>query len=816
MSEQGKPTLTRRSFLKTTGAVAGAAAVCGGMTSLAVADEETLASADEIQQFNGVCRSNCNFACRFTVNVKNDKVIKLDMATYDEDDYTGCCLKGLTFMERMYGPTRLKYPMKRVGERGSDEWEQISWDEAIDLVSEKMTECIEQYGPNSIIIEGGSGNFGGLGANIWTRFAWTFGLSTPPFCSDYAAGHGIQRVFGSGDWFYTNEPSNVLDSETIVVWGVNPVFTGPQVWRFTQRAKEGGANVIVIDPIKSMTAHKANDYIQVKPGTDAYLALAMCNYVIEQDWLDYDYLSNRSTAAFLVREDTKLHLRKSDFSPLPLDEEGMPTEPDEFYVFDNATQKIVLLDAAEEPALEGEFEYEGIKVRTAYTLLKEQLKQYTVSDASDVTGIPEDRIRELADEIAHSITCVNITYGTDHYVNGYLPGQAIATLLALTGNFEKPGTGFTGVWVRDVPSYNYLALYMVPDFIPANSTMPNGLMHEVAKTQQLAGQPYPFKMMISRTANGLSNLGGQNCQLDDLYPNLDFWVVVDMEYTDSVRYADLVLPCASWYEVEDIYNPYCLPYTILNEQAVTPLYESKSDLEIAGLIARNMGKTEAFPEDWGPDKYIELLLDEPSYQANGVTLENLRKNKYMRSTFSQGRSFVRGIDVPIPTESGRAQLYWENPKPRIDYGQDLSALIDDQRLPHYREPLEAGENNALREKYPLVFLQEHSRFRVHSQWFGVPTLRELDPEPFAKMNSIEAEARGLENGDLVEVYNDRGHAVCKCRIDESLAPGIVSIPKGWQRNQFVEGGFQEMTQPYLDPFSNNYGFYDALVEVRKA
>ena len=170
---------------------------------------------------------------------------------------------------------------------------------------------------------------------------------------------------------------------------------------------------------------------------------------------------------------------------------------------------------------------------------------------------------------------------------------------------------------------------------------------------------------------------------------------------------------------------------------------------------------------------------------------------------------------PFTTEKGRVRLYTDKPKPRLNYGQDLSARVDNEHLVYYREPEEAGIDNPLAEKYPLVYLQEHSRFRVHTQWGVVPLLRELDPEPVAKVNGRDAAERGVTTGDIVEVYNDRGHCVVKCLVDESIAPGVLSIPKGWQREQFIEGGYQEMSQPGMDPYPSAASFYDARVNFRK-
>jgi molybdopterin-containing oxidoreductase family molybdopterin binding subunit len=118
-------------------------------------------------------------------------------------------------------------------------------------------------------------------------------------------------------------------------------------------------------------------------------------------------------------------------------------------------------------------------------------------------------------------------------------------------------------------------------------------------------------------------------------------------------------------------------------------------------------------------------------------------------------------------------------------------------------------------KYPLVYHTVRQRWRLHSQWHGTPWLRELDPEPLVKIHPEDAEKRGIRTGDVVEVFNDRGHVVIKAVLSEEMRPGMVSVPKGWQRHQFIEGSYQELTQDHCNTTDYNQSFYDVLCEVRK-
>jgi molybdopterin-containing oxidoreductase family molybdopterin binding subunit len=810
--------LSRRGFLKVTAAAAGVAAAGGSIGCSVVPQSQTGQMGGQIETYNCICRSNCMFSCRYTGFVREGRLFKLEVADYPEPGYTSSCLKGLSYLERIYSPTRIKHPLRRVGDRGAGQWEQISWEEAIAEAADRLKEIAEKHGPKAIVFDSCSGCYGYINGiyNPLGRLSGVLGATKPAVCYDYAAGHGINRVLGTGDWAYCNEPSSVLDSSMVIVWGTNPVFTAPHNWRWIQRAKSQGTKVVTIDPIKSATAHKSDEYIQITPGNDGYLALAMANYLIGKDLIDHDFLAEKSTGAFLVKQEDGLLLRKSTFSPLALDESGKPVEKDRFYVWDEQQGTAVLLEDAQKPSMEGSFEYQGIKVDTSYTLLKRQLQQYTIAEASTLCGISEEKIRSFAEELAsQKAVSVNITYGLDHYVNGYLTTWAIAILLALTGNLAKPGAGFTGVFTTAY-SPNITAIWAgSPEFKALNSQVPSGLLHTIFDKQELEGKPYPMKAIISYSSNPISNYAGQNNFFDKILPNLDYWVYLDMELTDSARYADLVLPVSSWYESEDIRVSYNNPYSIYQEKAIEPLYESKPDSEIAGLLGRAMGFQESFPEGFGFDEWANLLFTDAVSKSKGITLERFKSEKVIQTTGEPGVSWIRGLSAPFPSESGKVQLYTENPTPRLNYGQDLSARFPHEHLVYYRAPHEASKDNPLYQKYPLVFLQEHSRFRVHTQWFNTPMLKELDPEPLAKVNSIDAKARGVADGDIVEVFNDRGHAVLKCLIDESIAPGILSIPKGWQREQFIDGCFQELTNPEMDPYASAFSYYDSLVDFRK-
>lgn len=286
MSETKSPHtgLTRRSFLKTTGAVAGATVALGGvgtLTALAETDENKSTSGKE-EVYSTICRSNCFQACMLNAHVRDGKVRKMTRGDYPDEIYSGCCLRGLSIPERIYSNTRIKYPMRRVGERGEDQWERISWDEAIEEISRKLMDIREEYGTKAVAFDASSGNYGAIQGHggVAVRFCNALEVTKLAVCYDVAYGYGTNRVVGGTIRGYPPEAKNMLYSKHILIWGSNPVFAQPQTWRIIRRAQERGAKLTCIDPMFSATAARCDEYIPVRTGSDLYVVLAMINEII--------------------------------------------------------------------------------------------------------------------------------------------------------------------------------------------------------------------------------------------------------------------------------------------------------------------------------------------------------------------------------------------------------------------------------------------------------------------------------------------------------------------------------------------------------
>lgn len=806
--------MSRRSFVKASAAATVAAGMMASaqpwesrLKMLALNDNSVQPSEEKL--FSSVCRSNCFQCCRLYAHVRDGKLVKTTPAPYLDDIYTGDCLKGLSLVQRTYSPTRIKYPMRRVGERGEGKWERISWDEAITEIAEKFKEIQAKYGPRALVLDTGSGNYGLVHGiqGVVNRLANSIGCTKLNVCYDQATGYGSNRVIGGGVWLWGNEPRTMLDAKNIFVWGSNPVNSQPQNWRILRQAQKKGAKVITIDPIFSATANKSDEFIPIVPGTDLMLVLAMLNYIISNGLIDAEFIKKRTTGPFLVRRDNGKVLRRSDFEP------GLAAEEDDYYVWDSVAQQPVLLkQGPAEVALEGTFNVNGVEVDTVFTLLKKHVAQYTLDKASELTKIPVEKIEYLARTYVDGPTTIYTNYGIDHYQNGHLWSFAAFIMACVTGQIAKPGAGFTGLYVQYIP-INYTNVYVTNGNM-AFGDLPQLYFHQVVKEQKFMGQPFPVKAILTMCSNSMSNWAQQNVWFTDILPNIEFFVVIDTEFTDTARYADIVLPAAFWFEVNDLRVSYNNPYILIQEKAIEPLYESKPDAEIMAMIGRKMGLGEFFPEHYTDEDWIQMLLDSDVLRQMNITYDRLKKEKVIRGEGSAEKPYIRG-ELYFLTPTGRAELYCENPQPRVNYGQDLSGVIEKERLPYFKPPAEAWKDHPLYQKYPLVFIQEHSRFRSHTQWFNTPMLKELDPEPLAKISRADAEARGIKTGDIVEVFNDRGKAVLKAEVNDAIPPGVIVIPKGWQREQFIEGCFQELTNTSSDPMAVNFAYFDCLVDVRK-
>lgn len=747
----------------------------------------------EDKVFYSVCRNNCFGGCRIKVTVRDGKIVKTEAADYPDMRYKRICSRGLSLVQRVYDPDRLQYPIKRVGERGEGKWERISWDQAIGEITDSWKKMQRESGDSSVAFFLGTGTFSGIPRDVTTRFRNAIGATHITPVWDAALYFGLVRALGVGEFFNGNEYADLVNAKTILIWGSNPADAQPQNWKQLREAQMQGAKLIVIDPNCSATAAKADVFVPLRPATDAALAMAMMNVIIQNKWTDEPFLKKRTVAPFLVKADGT-YLRAKDLAG----------SGDAIVVWDAANDRWVTAEEAEDPALSGKYCIEGIKVRTAYDLLLERIAPYTVEYVSELCNIPESLIYEITESYAtRGAASIFYGFGLDHYSNGHAAAFTICCLSMLTGNIGKPGasSGFL-----QLMSFNNLASPGLgkPETSRPSVTVPWLSLPDVMDKNEFIGQPIHLRSMFITMGNPIANMTERRRMIEAI-KKLELIVVADMRMTDTALYADIVLPVCHWFECEDYFGSVTqLPYVFQVDKVIEPMYESKSDFDIIKLLAKGMGCGELF--DMSEQDWIKKIMSTAYSKAIGTSYERLQEEKILRGISSE--NYVYGKER-FNTPTGRAEFYLETPRASTYYGQDID--VDKERLPYWEPPCEAWAENPLAKKYPLIYCQDR-KFHVHTQGF-VPWINELEPEPIVKLNHEDAADRNIADGDVVRVFNDRGYVVLKAKLTGSLRKGMIMIPKGWQQWQFIDGHYQDLTSKAHNPACMNNCYFDALVEV---
>jgi len=313
----------------------------------------------------------------------------------------------------------------------------------------------------------------------------------------------------------------------------------------------------------------------------------------------------------------------------------------------------------------------------------------------------------------------------------------------------------------------------------------------------IKGKPFPIKAAWFAFINFLNQCVDSNKIIKEFYPKLDFIVQTELFMTPSAKFADILLPVCSFLEFSDFcHHPY--PYVQLQQKVINPLYESKSDATIISELADKFGFGDYFKG--GEEALIDLIMDHHS--LDNVSREILKKGASKLKSIPDGSNYRLGFGTP----SGKIELYAEQ---LIEYGEALPLY-----LPPIEAPITPGDK-----KYPLTFIQGHSRFRTHSSFANVKSLLDMNPEPFVEINPIDARARRIFDDDYVTVFNDRGKTTLKARISESVGPGVVNINEGWWIDQFKEGSVNHLTHDIINPvqekvYEPNMHMNDVAVQIK--
>ena len=397
MAEANAPKLgfTRRSFLKGVGGAAAlSAAGVAGMTSAQAWLAPAQADAAQVAEEYTACtfhQAHCGGMCPLKCTVRDGRMVLVQPNDASTDDrYKTICLKGISEVQHIYSDKRVQAPLKRVGDRGSNEFVQIGWDEALDEICASLKDIQASHGKDSVMVMSGSEtNSSFLTSVLQARSGGFTGI-------DVGFGNGLDPAIGYGGGFATStaDPRDWTESRLVLTVGSNFCeSTLPQVRLFFE-AKEAGARMVTVDPHFSTTAGKSDEWVPIVPGTDAALFLGMISVILDEGLADDDFMRKHTSMPFLVDTATGKLLR--DHVEDPSVEEPETGAQNPFFVIDTSTGAPARYGEVAAPALSGIVEVDGAQATTVYDLMRKSQSAFTVERASELTGIAVDKIVELA------------------------------------------------------------------------------------------------------------------------------------------------------------------------------------------------------------------------------------------------------------------------------------------------------------------------------------------------------------------------------------------------------------------------------------
>lgn len=588
--------ISRRKFI---GATAAAAAGAGLFSFEMLTKLNPAAAADpnaEFQQFRNVCPRNCYDTCGQISYVQNGILKKVEGDP--KHGYTDgkLCLKGYTYTRRVYSPDRIKYPMKQTP-RGSGNWTRISWDEAMETIAQKILELKKDYGSTlPICFDKYSGNFGilhyGADGTMSSIGYTTRALGTP--C--WPAGIDAQTYdFGT---LYSNDPEDMVNANYLILWGQNAAWTAIHTMPFINKARERGTKLVVIDPIETSTASKADLYIQIKPSTDGALALGMARYILDNNWVDWDYARANSIGF----DEWIDYLRTNVTLDWAAEKTGVPAD--------------IIREIAREYAT----------AKPAGMWVGYGMQRHT-NGGQNVRII--DALGVMTGNVGKSGGGVNYghleTWGFNYN--------------AMSFPAPKGSKGFAG-----------------PGGKEGDRTINmNNFAGDV-----MAQQDPPVKMLWLACRNPGAQ-DPDTTAIEKMFAAMELVVTADSFFNKTVQMSDIVLPTTTHFENTDVNASYWHYWVGINQMAIQPLYESKNDIEIAMLLSQKMNALEpgscTFPTQGTPEEWLAKEFNPGIYEFLGISrwqelIDSPRKAKMPAASWSEGK--FRTPSQKIEIHSDRA------------------------------------------------------------------------------------------------------------------------------------------------------------------
>jgi anaerobic selenocysteine-containing dehydrogenase len=663
--------------------------------------------------------------------------------------YGNLCVRGRAAPEVVYSSDRLTTPLIRRGEKGRGEFREASWDEALDLVAKRMEEIRDTYGAHAFVYHSGRGAFEESLHDFSEGFLYPYGSPNMASVGSLCfVSYGILAPVPTFGIGGSRLIPDIENSKTIVVWGANPITDSPQIM-FSRivNAQKRGAKLIAIDHMRSDIAARADQWVAVRSGTDGALALGMMRVIINEGIYDKEFVENWTVG---------------------------------------------------------------------FEELKEYVQSFTPETVQRITGVPAETVICLAREIASTKhVSLRMYTGLEYTNSGVQNIRAVYLLWALAGHLDVPG----GLLIGPPPqSFRTPVKIRHPEGAKAIGSAEYPLFYELVGNSQfmefpravLESKPYPVKGLLNNGASTLTSYP-QPELFEKAYEKLDFMAVIDLFMTGEARYADVILPAATYFEISS-YQSYP-DYVRLRQPVIEPVGQARNSLLILAGIADRLGYGEKYPQT--EEAIIREafagrpeLLAEMKADHGGVRLEQL-ENTYKK------------YELGLLRRDGRNGF--NTPSGKVEITSSILAKHGYNALPVYVDPVEGPLHDPeLHREYPLV-LNTGARIMntFRSQHQNIPSLVKMQDKPLVLMNPQDAKKRNIESGDKVVVRTKRGKVCFWADVSDKVVSGAVEMNVGGGKPIHVESWRDSnaniLTDFYnRDPISGFPVFKALLCEIEKA
>ncbi|HEY6371275.1 MAG TPA: molybdopterin-dependent oxidoreductase [Candidatus Sulfotelmatobacter sp.] len=717
------------------------------------------------QVVHAACPHDCPDACGVLITVQDGRATKIQGDREHPVTRGFLCAKVAKYLDRVYSPDRVLYPMRRVAPKGpvapphgqpgaavpthgactqtfsTPTWQRISWDEALDEIASRFRAISAQFGSEAILPYSFGGTLGALNsASMDRRFFHRLGASQLERAICSAAGEaGLESVLGVK---MGTEPEQFRYAKYIIAWASNIHANNVHLWPFITEARRNGAKLVVIDPYRTRTAQCADWHLPINPGTDAALALGMMHVIIGENLHDADYVA---------------------------------------------------------------------KYTLGFEQLREKVKEYPPKRVAQWTGISAEDVRQLAREYAMvRPSVIRLNYGVQRSEGGGMATRAIVMLPCILGSWKEVGGGLQ-MSTSAAAAFKTEALKR-PDLmqVALGREARTINMVELGRVLNTRNDP-PVKALFVYSSNPAAVAPRHNEVVRGLLrPDL-FTVVHEQFFTDTTDYADIVLPATTFFEHKDLQKAYGHYYVQVSNQAIAPLGACRSNVELFRALAERMGfEEDCFRET--VDEMIDAALDSTDPWFGGINRERLEQGP-VRLTFdgqldagegaraTQVTPFLPFAHGGFRTPSGKAELY-----------SDAVKALGLDPVAEFKPPTESRHGKK-EGSLPLELLARKADNFLNSTFSNLPSVREMEEPGLLEISAADAQARGIRNGDKVRVFNLRGDIVLKARVDGKVQPGVVSATLNWAKTTPRFQSINALTSEKLTDMGNSATFYSVLVEV---